>query len=71
INIVIKSSGDSKITVEIDAEQPVSALKSKIAEQLEDTPVDRQRLIYAGRILKDGDKLSVYKIADGNTVHLV
>ncbi|KAJ1853872.1 hypothetical protein GGH12_004657 [Coemansia sp. RSA 1822] len=71
VSVTIKSSGDTKLQLDVELSQTVLELKSKIAGELDDTPVDRQRLIYAGRILKDEDKLEVYKIADGNTIHMV
>ncbi|KAJ2286257.1 hypothetical protein IWW55_007024, partial [Coemansia sp. RSA 2706] len=71
VSINIKSSGDSKITVEVELEQTVQRLKEQISEQLAETPANCQRLIYAGKILKDEEKLATYKIAEGNTVHLV
>ncbi|KAJ2497233.1 hypothetical protein GGH96_005257 [Coemansia sp. RSA 1972] len=71
VSVTIKSSGDTKLQLDVELSQTVLDLKTKIAGELDDTPVDRQRLIYAGRILKDEDKLEVYKIADGNTIHMV
>lgn len=47
-------------------------LKTKLATTaFEDIPVDRQRLIYSGRVMKNEEKLSFYKIKEGNTVHMV
>ena len=37
----------------------------------EKIPAERQRLIYSGRVMKDPDQLSTYKIKDGNTIHMV
>ncbi|KAJ2140223.1 hypothetical protein IW136_002680 [Coemansia sp. RSA 678] len=71
VSVTIKSSGDTKLQLNVELSQTVLDLKTKIANELDDTPVDRQRLIYAGRILKDEDKLEVYKIAEGNTIHMV
>ncbi|KAJ2726665.1 hypothetical protein GGI07_000388 [Coemansia sp. Benny D115] len=72
ISVVIKCSNDKKVTLEVDEQElTVLQLKEQISKELEDTPAESQRLIYAGRILKDGDKLSSYKIADGNTIHMV
>lgn len=70
ININIKSSSDKKFVINIETEKTVLDLKQAIAEQTE-VPADRQRLIYSGRVLKDHDTLADYKIADGNTVHMV
>ncbi|KAJ2711708.1 hypothetical protein H4R19_003117, partial [Coemansia spiralis] len=55
--VTIKGSGGGKCQLEVTAENTVLELKTRIAEQLDDTPVASQRLIYAGRILKDADAL--------------
>jgi ubiquilin len=47
-------------------------LKTKLAgEDLENIPVERQRLIYSGRVMKNDDALSTYKIKNNNTIHMV
>ena len=47
-------------------------LKSKLAgDDYEKVPADRQRLIYSGRVMKNEEPLSTYKIKAGNTVHMV
>jgi ubiquilin len=70
ININIKSSTDKKFVISIEASKKVLELKEAIAAQT-DVPADRQRLIFSGRVLKDDDLLSEYKVADGNTIHMV
>lgn len=45
-------------------------LKNMIAEQAS-IPAERQRIIYSGRVLKDPDTISIYKIKSGQTVHLI
>jgi ubiquilin len=37
----------------------------------EKIPAERQRLIYSGRVMKDPDQLSTYRIKEGNTIHMV
>lgn len=70
INVNIKSSSDKKFIIAIQTDKTVLDLKTAIAEQTQ-VPAERQRLIYSGRVLKDHDTLADYKIADGNTVHMV
>jgi len=70
ININIKSSSDKKFVIAIEPSKKVLDLKEAIAAQT-DVPADRQRLIFSGRVLKDDDLLSDYKVADGNTIHMV
>jgi ubiquilin len=67
INIFIKTSTEGKTPVDISSSATVSELKQKISTVLSDCPVDVQRLIYSGRVLKDEDVLSLYKISDGHT----
>ncbi|KAI8365258.1 uncharacterized protein BYT42DRAFT_596052 [Radiomyces spectabilis] len=66
VNINIKSSSDKKFVITIETTKTVLDLKKAIAEQT-DAPVERQRLIYSGRVLKDPDTLADCKIADGTT----
>ncbi|KAK9718737.1 hypothetical protein K7432_005282 [Basidiobolus ranarum] len=70
ITINIKCSNETKYSVAIDTEKTVLELKEAIAEK-SDTPAERQRLIFSGRVLKDADTVESYKIADGNTIHMV
>lgn len=68
----IKSSSDQKHVVSVPESISVLELKQKLATpDYADIPADRQRLIYSGRVMKDADPLSTYKIKDGNTVHMV
>lgn len=68
----VKSSGERLHTVTISDSATVLDLKTKLSEKdYEDIPVDRQRLIYSGRVMKNEDALSNYKIKQGNTIHLV
>ncbi|KAF7590426.1 hypothetical protein BBP40_002882 [Aspergillus hancockii] len=68
----IKSSNDAKYTLTLPSSTPVSVLKEKLAtSEYADTPAERQRLIYSGRVLKDNETLATYKIKDGHTIHLV
>ena len=75
LKISIRAPGDRKLTVTIDKSSTVLQLKQLISEQeafKEDPcPPETQRLIYSGRVLKDDDSLTTYKIVDNNVVHLV
>ena len=47
-------------------------LKKKLSgDEYEKIGVDRMRLIYSGRVMKDAEPLSTYKIKAGNTIHMV
>ncbi|KAL8691697.1 MAG: hypothetical protein Q9218_003134 [Villophora microphyllina] len=72
ITFNIKSSSDAKYVLTLPLSITVLDLKNKLAtSEYADIPPERQRLIYSGRVLKDGDTLASYKIKEGNTVHLV
>ncbi|RJE26988.1 deubiquitination-protection protein dph1 [Aspergillus sclerotialis] len=72
ITFTVKSSNDVKYSLTLPPSTPVSELKEKLStSEYADTPADRQRLIYSGRVLKDNETLATYKIQDGHTIHLV
>ncbi|WBW71400.1 UBA domain protein Dph1/Dsk2 [Schizosaccharomyces osmophilus] len=70
ISLTIKAANDQKYTVTVDSESSVTNLKQAIAP-VANVEVERQRLIYAGRVLKDEESLKTYKVQDGQSVHLV
>lgn len=68
----VKSSSDKIHTISMPETATVLDLKNKLAgTDFEDIPVERQRLIYSGRVMKNDDALSVYKIKNLNTIHMV
>jgi len=68
----VKASNDAKYVLTLPATTTVADLKAKLStSEYADTPVERLRLIYSGRVLKDPDTLGSYKIKDGHTIHLV
>lgn len=72
ITFKVKTSGDSTHTITMSESATVLDLKTKLAgTDYENIPVDRQRLIYSGRVLKNDDNLSTYKIKPNNTIHMV
>jgi ubiquilin len=72
ITFNVKASNDAKFTLTLPPSTTVSDLKNKLASsEYADTPAERQRLIYSGRVLKDNETLATYKIKDGHTIHLV
>ncbi|KAG0335443.1 hypothetical protein BG000_007516 [Podila horticola] len=70
ISINVKASNDKKYVIAINTSETVLDFKTKIALNC-DTPADRMRLIYSGRVLKDPEPISTYNIAEGHTVHMV
>lgn len=68
----VKSSNDGKFVITMPLSATVLDLKAKLAgSEYADILPESQRLIYSGRVLKDPDTLSSYKLKEGNTIHLV
>ncbi|EIW87458.1 hypothetical protein CONPUDRAFT_116729 [Coniophora puteana RWD-64-598 SS2] len=70
IHINVKGPSELKLQITIATDKTVLELKQAIAEK-SDVEAERQRLIYSGRVLKDEDALSVYKIQSSHTIHMV
>lgn len=72
INFVVKSSNDVKFPISLAGSATVADLKQKLSgSDYADAPVDRLRLIFSGRVLKDADTISASKVKEGHTIHLV
>ncbi|PHH91351.1 hypothetical protein CDD83_813 [Cordyceps sp. RAO-2017] len=72
ITFKVKTSSDSTHTMTMAESATVLELKTKLSGQdLENIPVERQRLIYSGRVMKNDDTLASYKIKPNNTIHMV
>ncbi|KAF2970487.1 hypothetical protein GQX73_g3110 [Xylaria multiplex] len=72
VTFKVKTSGDKQHTITMAESATVGDLKAKLAgSDFEDIPPERQRLIYSGRVMKNEEPLSTYKIKSGHTVHLV
>ncbi len=68
--IFIKTLTGNTITVNMEDSDTVEIIKAKIQEE-EGTPVNQQRLLFAGQELENGRKLSEYNIQNRSTLHLV
>ncbi|ORY68598.1 uncharacterized protein BCR38DRAFT_134979 [Pseudomassariella vexata] len=72
VTFKVKTSGDKTHTITMSESATVAELKTKLGgEEYENIPIERQRLIYSGRVMKNEEPLSTYRIKAGNTVHLV
>ncbi|KAL7412995.1 hypothetical protein BDY24DRAFT_390296 [Mrakia frigida] len=70
ISLNIKGPSELKLTISISLDKTVSDLKAAIASQT-DVEQERQRLIYSGKVLKDEEPLSTYRLLAGHTIHMV
>ncbi|SPO38205.1 related to DSK2 - ubiquitin-like protein [Pseudozyma flocculosa] len=71
ISLNVKGPSELKLSLTIPADHTVRQLKEKIEKEKPDFPADAQRLIYAGKVLKDEEPLATYKVKPGNTIHMV
>ena len=70
MQIFVKTLTGKTITLEAEPTDGVEAVKIKL-ENRTGIPADRQRLIYAGKELKDECMLSDYDVRQESTLHLV
>jgi ubiquilin len=72
ITFKVKTSAEGNYTITMAETATVLDLKNKLAgDDYENVPAERQRLIYSGKVMKNEETLSTYKIKAGNTIHMV
>lgn len=69
ISIKLSTGASKSVTVE-DFNIDVAALKEKISAIVE-IPADQQRIVFKGKVLKDGDSLSKSGMEAGCAIHVV
>lgn len=70
INIVVKTVNNDLYNLTVEDSTSIIHLKSQI-QDITAIEVNRQRLIYKGRVLVDDSVIRDYHIEDGHTVHMV
>ncbi|KAL3514839.1 hypothetical protein ACH5RR_027556 [Cinchona calisaya] len=70
VELNIKTLDSQIYSFHADKNMQVSAFKEKISSQI-GVPVEQQRLIFRGKVLKDDHLLSEYYVENGDTLHLV
>ncbi|RMX64235.1 hypothetical protein KXD40_008324 [Peronospora effusa] len=70
LHLRLKTLDERVFDVTVASSMSVTDFRATVAEATA-VPAPRQRLIYRGKLLKDGAALAAYDLQDGHTVHLV
>jgi ubiquitin-large subunit ribosomal protein L40e len=68
--IYIKTLTGKSIHISYSPDMTIQSIKQQISE-LEQIPIEQQRLIFSGKQLEDDKTLGFHNIPAGSTIHLV
>lgn len=71
MNIHIKLINERVLTIKVSKENTILEIKQLLVNLTEETPVDKQRLIYNGKLLLDEYTIESCGIAENETIHFV
>lgn len=70
LKVHVKTFAGKTVTVEVDPEESIESLKTKIQSQ-EGIPPNQQRILFGGKQLDSKKKISDYDIENESTMHMV
>ncbi|XP_060038598.1 ubiquitin-like protein 4A [Erinaceus europaeus] len=70
MQLTVKALQGRECSLQVSEDEPVSSLKLLVAERL-NVPVRRQRLLFKGKALADGKRLSDYSVGPDSKLNLV
>lgn len=71
MRIKVKSLQGDEYIVEVQNDQTVSHLKSKVSEAADGLPMERLKLVYKGRTMQDSSTIFDYNLEEDCKVHLI